>query len=300
MSGKRISQQHQATFDGIRHQDADGNEYWRARQLAKVLEYSEYRHFLPVIVRAKAACQNSGQTEANHFEDILEMVEIGSGAQRPVDDVRLSRHPTARICEKEADQEKRRRGMSANCKADTIDNATYRALNKVDALTASAALRRLRDAGLLNQQGSGSATWYQPTERMIGEQDGKSEALSGKSEPLSSMSEGLSSMPEPLSSNPKSVTRDALLDQLPGQLAARIGAIGLRHPPEQVRELVVELCSLRDWQAEELALLLNRRPETIRQDYLRPLLTQRRIAMTLPDKPKSPQQAYRSVEGGEE
>lgn len=90
MSGKRISQQHQATFDGIRHQDADGNEYWRARQLAKVLEYSEYRHFLPVIVRAKAACRNSSQTEANHFEDILEMVEIGSGAQRPVDDVRLA------------------------------------------------------------------------------------------------------------------------------------------------------------------------------------------------------------------
>lgn len=92
MSGKKISRQHHATFDGIRHQDADGNEYWRARQLAQVLEYSEYRHFLPVVVRAKAACRNSGQAEGDHFEDILEMVEIGSGAQRPVDDVRLSRY----------------------------------------------------------------------------------------------------------------------------------------------------------------------------------------------------------------
>jgi DNA-damage-inducible protein D len=92
MSDKKISQKYQATFDDIRHQDADGNEYWRARQLAKVLEYSEYRHFLPVIVRAKAACRNSGQAEADHFEDILEMVEIGSGAQRPVEDVRLSRY----------------------------------------------------------------------------------------------------------------------------------------------------------------------------------------------------------------
>lgn len=92
MNGRKINQQHQATFDCIRHQDADGNEYWRARQLAKVLEYSEYRHFLPVIVRAKVACRNSGQIEADHFEDILEMVEIGSGAQRSVDDVRLSRY----------------------------------------------------------------------------------------------------------------------------------------------------------------------------------------------------------------
>jgi len=46
----------------------------------------------------------------------------------------------------------------------------------------------------------------------------------------------------------------------------------------------------------ERALLLARNAETIRQNYLRPLLAQKRIAMTLPDTPSSPQQAYRSVE----
>ena len=45
-----------------------------------------------------------------------------------------------------------------------------------------------------------------------------------------------------------------------------------------------------------LAILLQRRPETVRQDYLRPLLKQRRIAMTLPDQPNDPEQAYRAVE----
>lgn len=89
---KNISQQHQATFDNIRHEDENGNEYWLARQLAKVLEYSEYRHFLPVIERGKTACQTSGQAVADHFEDILEMVKIGSGAQRKLDDVKLSRY----------------------------------------------------------------------------------------------------------------------------------------------------------------------------------------------------------------
>lgn len=92
MTDKRIAEQHHATFESIRQQDAAGNEYWSARKLAKVLEYSEYRHFQPVIERARDACQNSGYSVADHFEDILEMVDIGSGAKRELPDVRLSRY----------------------------------------------------------------------------------------------------------------------------------------------------------------------------------------------------------------
>lgn len=55
-----------------------------------MLEYSEYRHFLPVIERAREACRNSDRPEANHFEDVLDMVEIGSGAKRQVADIHLS------------------------------------------------------------------------------------------------------------------------------------------------------------------------------------------------------------------
>jgi DNA-damage-inducible protein D len=87
-----IVSHHHETFEGIRHLDKDKNEFWLARQFAKVLEYSEYRHFLPVIERAKEACRNSGHPVENHFEDILEMVGIGSGAKRQVADVRLSRY----------------------------------------------------------------------------------------------------------------------------------------------------------------------------------------------------------------
>jgi DNA-damage-inducible protein D len=59
MTEKHIAEKHHATFEGLRHFDEDGNEFWLARQLAKVLEYSEYRHFLPVIERAREACRNS-------------------------------------------------------------------------------------------------------------------------------------------------------------------------------------------------------------------------------------------------
>ena len=92
MTDKHIAKQHHATFESIRQQDAAGNEFWSARKLAKVLEYSEYRHFLPVIERAREACQNSGYPVADHIEDILDMVDIGSGAKREVPDVRLSRY----------------------------------------------------------------------------------------------------------------------------------------------------------------------------------------------------------------
>lgn len=175
-----------------------------------------------------------------------------------------------------------------------IDNATYRALNKVDTLTASNALRRLRDAGLLSQQGKGSATWYQPTGKLT-----KTDGLSSDLDALSSKPEGLSSNPGALSSNPEALSsnlapaRAALLNELPGELAARVGGIGQRHQPDRVRNLVVDLCAHRYWRVDELALLLQRNPEFIRQSYLRPLLAQQRIAMTLPDTPNSPLQAYR-------
>lgn len=92
MTDSPVSRQHHASFEGLRQLDDAGNEYWQARQLAKVLDYSEYRHFLPVVERAKEACGKSSQSITDHFEDVLEMVDIGSGAKRQLPDIRLSRY----------------------------------------------------------------------------------------------------------------------------------------------------------------------------------------------------------------
>ena len=81
-----------SVFEQIRHIDENGIEYWSAREMAKVLEYSEYRHFLPVIEKAKEACANSNNNPFDHFEDILEMIEIGKGGRREVESVKLSRY----------------------------------------------------------------------------------------------------------------------------------------------------------------------------------------------------------------
>ena len=92
MTGKSVVGQHHATFESIRHLDEVGNEFWLARELGSVLGYSQYRHFLPVLERAREACRNSGQVVDDHIEDVLTMVGIGSGARRQVEDFRLSRY----------------------------------------------------------------------------------------------------------------------------------------------------------------------------------------------------------------
>ncbi|MBT3209267.1 MAG: DNA damage-inducible protein D, partial [Bacteroidetes bacterium] len=88
-----IEKNNNTIFEQTKKIDENNNEWWSARELGKILEYSEYRHFKPVIEKAKEACFNSGQKIENHFEDFLEMVKIGSGAKRPMEDgVKLSRY----------------------------------------------------------------------------------------------------------------------------------------------------------------------------------------------------------------
>lgn len=88
----KITNLNETIFEQIKKIDEYKNEYWTARDLSNILEYSEYRHFRPVIDRAKIACTNSNFEVANHFEDIIAMVSIGSGAERKVEDIKLSRY----------------------------------------------------------------------------------------------------------------------------------------------------------------------------------------------------------------
>jgi DNA-damage-inducible protein D len=65
-------------FEQIKKLNEHHQEYWSARELAKVLEYSEYRFFLSVLEKAKIACKQSHQVESNHFVHVHDMVELGS------------------------------------------------------------------------------------------------------------------------------------------------------------------------------------------------------------------------------
>ncbi len=80
------------TFESIKHINEYGIEFWYARELRKVLQYTEYNKFLPVIKKAMTACENSGYDIEDHFAQTSEMVEIGSGALREMDSFALSRY----------------------------------------------------------------------------------------------------------------------------------------------------------------------------------------------------------------
>ena len=82
----------QSAFEKLKRTDERGNEFWTARDMSRILEYSEYRHFLGVIEKARDACKNSGNRIDDHFEDILDMITIGKGGLRQVENVRLSRY----------------------------------------------------------------------------------------------------------------------------------------------------------------------------------------------------------------
>ena len=80
------------TFERIKRVSPEGHESWSARKLAQVLEYLNFRNFQPVIEKAKEACAKSGHTVADHFAQMRNMVSLGSGAQREVEDWALSRY----------------------------------------------------------------------------------------------------------------------------------------------------------------------------------------------------------------
>lgn len=79
-------------FEDIRQEDGGGREFWYARDLAPLLDYPVWRNFVGVVDKARQACRNSGHAVEDHFDDVVKLVGIGSGAQRPVDDVKLSRY----------------------------------------------------------------------------------------------------------------------------------------------------------------------------------------------------------------
>lgn len=88
----KLTTQHHTTFESIRQQDKQGNEFWSARDLAPLLDYRDWRNFVQVMDKARVACGQSGKSPEDHFGDITKMVTIGSGAQRPLPDVRLTRY----------------------------------------------------------------------------------------------------------------------------------------------------------------------------------------------------------------
>lgn len=90
---------HTSPFDAIRKVDEDGNEYWKARDLARLLGYKDWRNFMKAISKAREACEQSGRAASLDFVGFNEIVKAGA-TSKPREDYRLSRYllPLLKSC----------------------------------------------------------------------------------------------------------------------------------------------------------------------------------------------------------
>lgn len=78
-------------FEDFLQTTDEGIEFQLARDLQHLLGYGKWDNFQNVISKAKTACEISNQNISDHFADVGKMVDIGSGAQKEIDDIMLTR-----------------------------------------------------------------------------------------------------------------------------------------------------------------------------------------------------------------
>ena len=197
-------------------------------------------------------------------------------------------------------------------KVGTINNWMYRVTNSVDTLTASQRLRRLRDAGLLEQQGKGSVTCYtlasalQPNQ--VDEADKYDNSNLGSNTPDKSLSGVLnhSNLESNTPDNARhredlqltldlSQNTQNYLTQIPEQLKTKVKTLGKRSKPEDVKDVIVELCHWRSLSSKELADILDRKQKYLLDNYLKSLIDEGRLQFSRPDNPQDPHQSYQAL-----
>jgi DNA-damage-inducible protein D len=72
--------------------ETDGVEYWLARDLQVLLEYTQWRNFEQVIEKAKVSCQTAGQNPSHHFAGVSKTIPMPKGAEKAIDDYMLTRY----------------------------------------------------------------------------------------------------------------------------------------------------------------------------------------------------------------
>ncbi len=169
-----------------------------------------------------------------------------------------------------------------------VDNASYRSINRVDTLSASSHLRRLRDLELLEMKGAGSRTYYVPGPRLLAVSTARTEADLRKAQP--DVHQAGADLHHPPGGNP----------QISEGLRRRLPPPGTRPRQETLRALILDLCAETPRSAREIASLLgDRDPKNLVRLHLQPLLASGSLSFTIPEMPHHPDQKYATCPANE-
>jgi ATP-dependent DNA helicase RecG len=166
-----------------------------------------------------------------------------------------------------------------------VDNTTYRQLSGCDTLKASADLRSMRDAGLLEAKGRGRATYYIPGE-VFWLHTAPVQELSAPVQELSApVPVQVPGLIEPVTSS--------LVNQLPPELRPLLDDLGQKcRDVNKMQQFIHELCRWRNLKLIEIAAVLDRQPKYVLRKFIQPMLKKSLIKYTFPDMPNHPEQAY--------
>lgn len=173
-----------------------------------------------------------------------------------------------------------------------VDNATLRRMAGMDTLQASAVLRRLRDRGLLELHGAGSASYYQWHGADRGELGADRGELGADRGELGADRGGLGVNLEGLGADRGELGADR--GKLPPDLQALLTKMGPRPRKERLRSALYRICELRPWSAQELSAFVDMRTDKLVERHLGPMVQEGLLRLLHPGTPTHPQQAYRA------
>jgi len=206
--------------------------------------------------------------------------------------------------------ENQKRALIFTREVGAIDNSSYRQLNGVDILKASTDLRDMRNKALLEQKGKGRSTYYIVGKNFIAEDSSEGSRLS---QDTNEVVDNLKT-PALLANTPVGGVKTPPLavntpaDDLktpPNQggiaeditavdnVISQIASLGARvNDPEKIKEIILELCTIRPFKANEIAKLFNRQEDYFKRKYLSGMITDKDLVYKFPDMINHPEQAY--------
>jgi ATP-dependent DNA helicase RecG len=161
-----------------------------------------------------------------------------------------------------------------------ITNSDYRGINGVDTLTASNHLRNLRDFQLIEQKGSGSKTYYIPTSLLL----------------TPAISAGTPVITPAISAGTPAITTFQIdIDSFSLDLRNKLQKLGQRASKEEIKSIILAICANEFVKPTEIAQLLKRDPQSLRRNYLTPMIESGELIYRFPNQIAHPHQAYRST-----